>query len=393
MQQKEKYYFIGMKPVRNINMAEPYFSKEDRQLIHAEIDNILDGALSMGPNVQEFEKEFAALVGVKYAIAMNSCTAALEVALTSYNLGAGDEVIVPVETFIATGMAIYHSGATPVFSEISEKTFCLDLEDVKHRVTPQTRGIILVHMGGHITPDILDIRKYCDHNNLFLIEDAAHAPGVKFNGKAVGSFGHVGCFSFYPTKVMTAGEGGMLTTNDDHVANYARSLQHRGRDMGSTLEQYVLPGRNIRMTEMAALLGRVQLSHLDEYLRIRQQLARIYQTQLDSDDRLRLILPDDLRASSYWKIPLLLRSEKARFFVTENMKNKYSISVDWAYQPALHLQPIFKELYATKVGDLPRSESMLSRHICLPCHPRMTESEVTYVACSLKESLDQFDAE
>jgi len=374
-------------------MAEPHFSEDDRKFIHQEINKILDGALSMGPNVQAFEDEFAEMVGVKHAIAMNSCTSALEVALGAYFIGTGDEVIVPAETFIATGMAVHLSGATPVFAEISKSTFCLDLEDVKARTSSYTRGIILVHMAGHITSEIEEVKKYCDENNLFLIEDAAHAPGVKRNGQVAGSFGHVGCFSFYPTKVMTSGEGGMLTTNDDKVASYARSLQHRGRDMNVGIEQYNLPGRNIRMTEMTALLGRVQLSHLKEYLDTRQRIAKIYKSELQDDNRVQLIIPDDMSASSYWKVPILLNSKKNRRIVTEKMKKEFGISLDWAYQPALHLQPVFRGLYGTKPGDLPKSEDFLSRHICLPCHPQMTENDTRYVICSLKEILDSLNDE
>jgi len=373
--------------MRKINMADPHFTQEDRAWIHREIDAILDGALSMGPNVQAFEREFAAMVGVRHAIAMNSCTAAIEVALLALGVEAGGEVIVPAETFIATGMAVHLVGGTPVFAEISESTFCLDLEDVKRRVNARTKGIILVHMAGFITPDIIEFRGYCDAQGLFLIEDAAHAPGATRAGRASGSFGHAGCFSFYPTKVLTAGEGGMLTTDNDGVAAYARSLQHRGLDMQASVEQYNLPGRNIRMTEMAALLGRVQLSHLDEFMEIRWQVAAIYQFELKDDERIRLIMPDEMSASSYWKIPVLLGIATDRVAVTESMRQA-GVLVDWAYQPALHLQPVFRDLYGTMVGQLPRTEDLLARHICLPCHPQMSKEDAIYAAQSLKVALD-----
>ena len=199
--------------MQRINMADPHFTPEDRKWIHQELDHILDGALSMGPNVQAFELEFAVRVGVRHAIAMNSCTSALEAALRS-RLAPGKEVIIPAETFIATGMAVHAAGGKPVFGEISDATLCLDLEDVKQKVTPRTAGVILVHMAGLVSPDILHFRKFCDDSSLFLIEDAAHAPGASHAGKMAGAFGHAGCFSFFPTKVITAGEGGMLTTAD-----------------------------------------------------------------------------------------------------------------------------------------------------------------------------------
>ncbi|HEY8101589.1 MAG TPA: DegT/DnrJ/EryC1/StrS family aminotransferase [Burkholderiaceae bacterium] len=375
-------------------MADPHFSEEDRKWIHREIDVILDGALSMGPNVQAFEREFADRVGVAHAIAMNSCTSVLEAALFAKG-ATGREVIVPAETFIATGMAVHLVGGTPVFAEISESTLCLDLEDVKRRVTPQTAGVTLVHMAGLITPDILEFRQFCDEHGLFLIEDAAHSPGARLNNREAGSFGHVGCFSFFPTKVMTSGEGGMLTTNDEQVATFARSFQHRGRDMQSQSEQYIIPGRNVRMTEMSALLGRVQLSHLDEFLTRRRQLAAIYVRELSEQPEFSLVIPETFESSSFWKFPVVLGRTLDRGLLTQRMSDA-GIVVDWAYQPALHLQPVFRNLYGTADGMLPATEDILSRHVCLPCHPRMTDEDAIYVATTLKtlvNSLGKIEAQ
>lgn len=371
--------------MHKINMADPHFSEDDRKWIHRELDSILDGALSMGPNVQAFEREFAARVGVRHAIAMNSCTSALEAALLCRDV-VGREVIVPAETFIATGMAVSLAGGTPVFAEISEATLCLDLDDCKRRVTARTAGVILVHMAGLVTPDVLMFRQFCDTNNLFLIEDAAHSPGACHEGRQAGSFGHAGCFSFFPTKVLTAGEGGMLTTDDDQVAAFARSFQHRGRDMQSRIESYVLPGRNVRMTETSALLGRVQLSHLDEFLARRRQVAAIYRRELSGVEGVHLILPDDPKSSSFWKVPLLLAPSLDRTTITERMATA-GIAVDWAYQPALHLQPVFRNLYGTAEGMLPRTEDLLSRHLCLPCHPRISDDDAVRVAMELRAAV------
>jgi perosamine synthetase len=371
--------------MRKINMADPHFNAEDRLWIHREIDAILDGALSMGPNVNAFEQEFSARIGVRHAIAMNSCSSALEAVLLAHGV-VEREVIVPAETFIATGMAVHLSGGIPVFAEISSKTLCLDLDDVRRRVTDRTAGIILVHMAGLITPDVLEFRRYCDENNLFLIEDAAHAPGAQIGEREAGSFGHAGCFSFFPTKVITAGEGGMLTTDNDDIAAFARSFQHRGRDMQSKIERYIMPGRNVRMTEMSALIGRVQFARLDEFLARRRQLAAIYAHELGRIPSLRLITPLTPESSSYWKFPLLLDRELDRVRITEYMAEA-DIIVDWAYQPALHLQPVISKLYGTSEGLLPRTEDLLRRHLCLPCHPRMTDIDAVRVVSRLREAV------
>lgn len=368
-------------------MADPHFSEEDREWIHRELDLILDGALSMGPNVRAFEQEFAARVGVRHAVAMNSCTAALEAALLAVGV-SGREVIVPAETFIATGMAVHVSGGTPVFAEISETTLCLDLEDTKRRITSRTAAVIIVHMAGLITPDIDDLRSLCDDKGLVLIEDAAHSPGARRGRGEAGSLGHVGCFSFFPTKVITAGEGGMLTTDDDEIAAFARGYQNRGRDMNSAEERYVQPGRNVRMTELAALLGRVQLSHLSEFVEKRRIVAAIYKRELERVNEVTLVLPLEMESSSFWKVPLLLDSSLDRRAITQYMTER-GISVDWAYQPALHLQPVFRTRYNTTEGMLPKTEDLLSRHLCLPCHPRMRVEDVVRVADTLKSAIGE----
>lgn len=377
--------------IRKIVMADPYFSDEDRQEIHLGLDKILTEALSMGPNVQAFEREFAKLSGVRHAIAMNSCTATLEAALLGLGVQPGDEVIVPCETFIATGMAVHLVGGRPVFAEIAPETFCLDIEDVRRRVTARTRGIIIVYMGGLIPGNILELRKFCDDNGFFLLEDAAHAPGASRNGRVAGSFGHAGCFSFFPTKVLTCGEGGMLTTDDDSLAEFARSLQQRGRDLSAPIETYYRPGRNVRMTEIAALMGRIQLKHLPELLAGRRRVMSIYRNALDGFLHAQLIAPDIDEASSCWKIPLLLSEGQVRVCVT-NKLHAAGISVDWAYQPALHLQPVFKELYGSALGDLPLSEKLLSRHLCLPCHPRISDGDAHYVVNTLKSILERTES-
>jgi len=371
--------------MKKIRMADPYFNQSDRQLIHEEIDEILSGSLSMGPNVNAFENEFAKKIGVSHAIATNSCTSALEVALIAKNV-IGREVIIPSETFIATAMAVHLAGGIPVFAEISESTLCLDFNDIKSKINSKTAGVILVHMAGLITPDIFELRQFCDQHKLFLIEDVAHALGASYENFMAGSFGNIGCFSFYPTKIITCGEGGMLTTNEDKVADIARRLQNRGKDIHSSGEIYTIPGRNIRMTEMSALLGRVQLSHLEDFIKRRRALASIYANELSGFENFSILFPKIIESSSFWKFPIILNQFIDRDSIMQSLISE-GVEVDKAYYPPVHLQPVFFNLYGTYKGMLPKTESILNRHIFLPCHPRMTENDAIFVIHTFKNAI------
>ena len=366
---------------KKINIADPFFSKEDKKIIHDEIDIILDKKLSMGDNVKKFEVEFSKKIESKHAIAMNSCTATLEAALTYFNV-KDREVIIPAQTFIATGMSVHHSGAIPVYAEINKNDLCLNIENVKSKVNKNTAGVIIVHMAGYMSSDIFELKEYCDNNNLFLIEDAAHTPGAEINSIKAGNVGHVGCFSFYPTKILTAGEGGMLTTNDDDIARYARSYQNRGVDLNSEVEIFKIPSRNVRLPEFSALLGRIQLKHLDKFLERRRLIAQIYQKKLSNLKDLILVLPSNLKQSACWKIPILLSNNISRNDVLKELR-ALGIYADTAYNPPLHLQPVMVELYKNKRNMLPISEELLGRHICLPSHQNMTLDDADYICENL----------
>ena len=370
---------------KKITMADPYFNSSDRERIHCELEKILDQSLSMGPNVSAFENEFASKMGAKYAIAMNSCTSTLEAALLAHDI-SGKEVIIPSQTFVATGMAVHLNGGIPIFAEISPDTMCLDIVDVKSKISSKTAGIIVVHMTGIVTPNIFEFKTLCDENNLFLIEDAAHSPGALIERQFAGTIGDVGCFSFFPSKVITSGEGGMLITNDDEIGHFARSFQNRGRDMTSHVELYSMPGRNVRMTEMSALIGRIQLEKLDYFLEKRRHLATIYKRKLLNVKGIEVLIPKDIRSSSFWKVPVILDDDIDRVALTQNMKSE-GVIVDWAYNPPLHLQPVFINLYKTFKGQLPITENILARHVCLPCHPRMEDNDVMHVVDVLKKYL------
>ncbi len=368
-----------------IYTAAPFFEPEDQAYIAAELPKILNGQLSMGPNVAEFESRFAEMCGAKYAIALNACTSALEIALAFLNLKPGDEVILPSQTFIATGMAVHLAGATPVFAEINATSMGLDITAVKEKISAKTKAVTMVHFGGGISAEIDQLVDLCKTKNLLLIEDCAHAVGAIWKNKAAGTIGDVGCFSFYPTKIITSGEGGMLVTNREDIAAFARSMQHRGRDFSQQKEVYSLPGRNVRMPEVSALLGRVQLRRLEQNLKRRREIAAQYTAAFAKLPKTQIPAAGEDCRPSYWKYPILIPGNK-RDQVLAILQEK-QIFADKTYDPPVHLQPFFMTHYHTYAGMLPQTEALLSRHICLPCHNRMTTEDADYVIQIFTEAL------
>ena len=365
-------------PNHPLTTAFPYFPPEEQAWLSQQLHEILNGQLAMGPRVKEFEQAFAAYCGSSYAVAFPSCTSSMEAALIALGVGPGDEVLVPVETFIATGMVVSLVGARPIFTEISEQTFAMDVDDAWSRVTERTRGAIFVHFAGFISPDLPEFVKRMQESGRFVIEDAAHAPGAELNGKRAGTFGDAGCFSFYPTKVMTTGEGGMLVTDRKDIANVARSLQNRGRDMDNRDESYILPGRNNRFTEIAAAMGLSQLRCLPGFLAQRRRVAAIYDELLLESEMFLPLLANGGSSPSYWRYVVTPTIKIDRTHLRDRLAED-QIMIDWAYDPPLHLQPVYRRTLGTKPGMLTRSEDILSRHICLPIHAQMRDCDPEFV--------------
>lgn len=366
-------------PAHPLTTAFPYFPPEEQQWLAGELSQILNGMLAMGPRVAQFEREFATYCGQPYGIAFPSCTSSMEAALQAFGVGPGDEVLVPVETFIATGMAVSLVGATPIFTEISPRTFSMDFDDALSRVSERTRGAIVVHFGGFISPQLPAFVEMMHDTGRFVIEDAAHAPGAELNGQKAGSLADAGCFSFYPTKVMTTGEGGMLVTAREDLAKTVRSLQLRGRDLDYPEERYVLGGRNNRFTEIAAAMGLSQLRTLPDFLARRRRVAAIYDEMLLSSELFVPLLAEDGSVPSYWRYVAMPTVGLDRSALRDRLAAD-RITIDWAYDPPLHLQPFYQESLGTQPGMLPRSESILSRHVCLPVHARMRDNDAEFVA-------------
>lgn len=366
-------------PEHPLTVACPWFPPEERAWLRGELDDILTRKLSMGPRTAAFERAFADYCGVTHGVAFPSCTAALESALMALGVQPGDEVLVPVQTFVATGMAVHLVGARPVFVEVSPATFAMDFEDARSKLGPRVRGAIVVHFGGFIAPELPGFVAEMRRRGLFVIEDAAHAHGAELNCQKAGVLADAACFSFYPTKIMTTGEGGMMVTSHTRVAEVVRSLQNRGLDLAAPDEIYVRPGRNNRFTETAAAMGLSQLRCLPEFLAARRAAAATYDRALDASGLFDRLRPAEGMLPSYWRYVAVPRRPLDRVRLKALLAEE-GITIDWAYEPPLHLQPVFRQLYGTAPSLCPRSEALMARHICLPVHARLRPEDAEHVA-------------
>ena len=369
-----------------IPAAKIYFPEKDRGEILEKIDEVLEtGQLTLGKYGRGFEEKFADYVGTEYAIAVNSGTSALEIPLRVFNVD-GSSVIVPTNTFFATPASVIHAGGKVLFADVTEN-LCIDPESVNENIHKDTKGVIVVHIGGIIPPQIKDIKEICEDHNLFLIEDAAHAHGSTLNGIMAGSFGNAAAFSFYPTKVMTSGEGGMITTDDERIYERALIFRDQGK-AGFYGNVHTKLGYNWRMSEVHAVLGLSQFQRLNEFIKDRRGIAKIYNEKLKKIEGLTPIrIPHNVE-SNYYKYVALLDKGIDRADIKKELREKYGVSLSGeVYELPCHLQPIFKDLYGSKEGDFPVAEDICKRQICLPVFATMTEEQAKYVVDSLKEVL------
>ena len=363
--------------------AKPFFPEEDIQNILKDMETTLkSGMLTAGPNVKKLEEEFSKYTETKYAIAVNSGTAALKLALEYFNI-KDKEVIVPTNSFVASANAVQLAGGTPILAEINPETLCIDPKDIEKKITPKTKGIMVVHLAGLPCPDIEEIQNICTKHNLFLLEDAAQAHGAEINGKKVGSLGDAACFSFFPTKQITTAEGGMITTNNQELAEFSKSVRNHGIDANGLYDKL---GDNLRMSELNAILGIYQLKRLEEFIAKRNEIAKKYTEALKELKQITLFkIPESIR-HSFYKFPIILNGEITAEELTEILYEKHNISLGTLYEPPIHLQPFYKSL-GYKEGSLPNSEKILKMETCLPMFFELTDEQINHVIESLKQEL------
>jgi dTDP-4-amino-4,6-dideoxygalactose transaminase len=367
--------------------ARVYFPDEDRRRILKQIDEALvSGQLTLGHHVKAFEEEFARATGARHAVAVNSGTSSLEIPLRVFGV-SGKTVLVPTNTFFATPAAVLHAGGRPRFVDADPATFAVSLEAIKQRLTEDTAGVVVVHIAGLVTPEMAAIRDFCKERDLFLLEDAAHAQGCSVDAQPAGTFGDAASFSFYPTKVMTSGEGGMIVTDRQDVYEEALIYRDQGKaDFYSNFHTRL--GYNWRMSEPHAIIGRTQLSRLEEFIAARNRIARIYDEGLtDVQGVNALPLPDGSR-SNYYKYIALLDPLIERKALKQSLREEFGVGLSGeVYDTPCHLQPVFADYSA---GEFPVAADICARHICLPVHATMTDEDARYVLSSLVKAVKHF---
>lgn len=367
--------------------AKPYFPQSDIDEFKSNVEKILhSGMLTLGEFTKQFEQAFATGANVKHAIAVNSGTSALEISLRTQKLQHGDEIIVPTNTFGATAAAVVLSGGRPVITDINADSLTLDAEIVEKAITKQTRGVMAVHIGGLICPDIAGIKRVCDEYDLFLIEDAAHAHGSKMDGKSAGSFGAAGCFSFYPTKVITSGEGGIITTNSDNIDSTARILRDQGKESFNS-NRIVMVGYNWRIPEFCAALGFLQLKRLPEFIENRNRIARIYDKFLDEEKIERLITPQNA-LNNYYKYTFFLPDRVDRNQFKASCRQRGVGFGGEVYWPPLHMQPAYQE-YASSNTSFETANNRCQRMVNPPMFSQMTNDQAERVLQVTREVLSE----
>ncbi|MHC4457283.1 MAG: DegT/DnrJ/EryC1/StrS family aminotransferase [Planctomycetota bacterium] len=369
-----------------IYLSRPDITKED---IEAVCEVLRTPDLSLGPKLAEFEQAFARYIGTKRAVAVNSGTSGLFLCMLALGIGPGDEVITTPFTFIATANSIMMVGAKPVFVDIDPISLNIDPGKIESKITKKTKAIMPVEVFGN--PSGFDkICKIADKHNLTVIEDSCEALGSALNKRKAGTFGTMSVFAFYPNKQITTGEGGMILTDNDDLADMCVSLRNQGRGKGGGWLSHERLGYNFRLSDINAALGLAQLSRIDQIKAKRKQVAKWYQEMLAGDDRL-IVPTEPLGCDISWFVFVVRLADRftlqQRNSTLEAMREQ-GIQVKNYFPPVL-LQPFMAQRFAYKQDDFPVTESVCKSTISLPFYNNLSKDDVSFVCTKLKHTLDK----
>lgn len=388
----------GGRPVRKnfLVFGSPKIGKEE---IKEVVDSLKSGWIGTGPKVTKFENLIAEYTGAKYAIALNSATAGMHLSLIACGIKAGDEVITTPMTFAATANVIEHIGATSVFADIKVDTMNIDPEEIEKKITKKTKAIIPVHMAGRPC-DMTKIKKLARAYNLKIIEDAAHAFGAKYKNKMIGTIGDASAFSFYVTKNLITGEGGMVTTNDKKIAETIRiySLHGMSKDAwkrysDAGFKHYLIevPGYKYNMMDLQAAIGIHQLKAFDENQKRRMEIWEFYNKSFAGLPLIRPVDPDLNMKHAYHLYTILVDIDKLKVSREKIQQALHSENIGLGIHfIALHMHPFYKNKYQLKRGDFPNSEFVSDRTISLPFSAKLTDKDAKDVVKAVKKVLDYF---
>ncbi len=356
--------------------------------INEVVDALKSGWLTTGPKTKSFEEAFKNYIGSKHAIGLNSCTAGLHMSLAVQDFEPGDEVIVPPITFPATANVVVHQNLKPVFVDVEPDTLNLDAAKLEEKISPRTRAIIPVHFAGHAC-DMDAIDAVAQKHNLCVIEDAAHAIETRYKGRKVGTLGRLASFSFYATKNITTGEGGMLTTDDDDLAEKITVMRLHGlsRDAwkrygksGFAHWQLHAPGFKYNMSDINAAMGIHQIKKVDRFLEIRKRYAARYDEAFSEFEEVQPLAVRDYTLSARHIYVLILKLERLTITRDEFLNAMQAAGIGMAVHfTSLHLQPYFKEHFNSAAEPLPNAAYASDRIVSLPLYPKMTPADVERV--------------
>ena len=335
--------------------------------------------------IKKLEDGFAEYIGVKYGTTTTSGSTALDLAVATLGIGAGDEVIVPAFTMIATANSVIHNGAKPVFVDADEETWCISSSRIEESITERTKAIIPVHIYGH-PADMDKINALAKRNNLFVIEDAAEAIGTEYKTKNAGSLSDIACFSFYANKVITSGEGGILVTDNDHFAQRARRLKDQAFGVPRFIHEEI--GFNFRMNNLTAAYAYASFEEVEEYVQKRRRNAALYTQGLSGIHGIILPPEKDYARNSYWMFGILINQELFGFSkdeVRKSLKEDHGIDTRDFFYP-LHKQPaILKRGYVDTDTSMPVSERLWSQGLYLPSSTNLTEEQIDYIVDAIRK--------
>lgn len=372
-----------------IPIAKPYLTTDEAQ---AAYDTILTGWITQGPRVNEFEEKFAEYTGAKYAVAVSNCTTGLHLSMIVAGIGEGDEVICPSMSYIATANSIRYVGATPVFAEIDPVNYNLDVVDAERKITKRTKAILIVHQIG-MPANINAFKELCNRYNLKLIEDAACAIGSSYNGSKIGSHSELVCFSFHPRKVISTGDGGMVTTNREDYYTRLKLLRQHGMSINDRIrhesktvvfEDHLELAYNYRLTDIQASVGIKQLEKLDWIVNERRKVAEVYLSALNDIDCIGLPFEEEGYFSNYQSFSITLkdscrigRNELMTKLLDEGISTRRGVMTT-------HRETAYKNMYQI---ELPISEHAADNSIIIPLYVPMTSDDINKVIDALRRHL------